>query len=154
VLTAAATALPGPRLPSEWGQISWARTLFRTLITLAAALAFLQTVFAGAFLSGHYGALNMHETNATIANATTLLATIAAVLIWRVGKGAAWPAAVCAALFLAEAVEIFMGYARVLSIHVALGTSIVAAFVVLLLRVWRPASALVPDRRGYLADVE
>ena len=136
-----AASLRAERLPSEWGQLTWATALFRTLITLAAALAFLQTVFAGMFLSGHYGALDLHETNATVANAATLLATIAAVLTWRVGNGAWWPAAVCAALFLAEALEIFMGFSRVLSIHVALGTSIVAAFVVLLLRVWRPASA-------------
>jgi hypothetical protein len=139
-LTAASPNADRP--PSEWGQLSWARTLFRTLITLAAALAFLQTVFAGVFLSGHYAALDLHETNATIANATMFLATIAAVLVWRAGKGAGWPAAVCAALFLAEALEIFMGFSGVLSIHVALGTSIVAAFVVLLLRVWRPASAV------------
>ncbi len=135
-------ASPGPPAVQEWGQVTWARILFRTLITLAAALAFLQPVFAGVFLSGHYEALYLHATNASIATAATLLATIAALLTWRIGPGSGWPAAVCGALFLAEAVQTGLGYARVLSIHVVLGTAIIAGFVVLLLRVWRPATAV------------
>jgi hypothetical protein len=126
----------------DWGRLMWTKWTFRTLVTLAAVGAFLQPVFAGAFLSGHFGALDLHRLNAILATLVTLLATVSAVLMWLLGRGAGWPAATCAGIFVAEGAQIGLGFARVLSIHVFLGTAIVAAFVVLLLRVWRPVSAV------------
>lgn len=130
----------------EFGRLTWARVLFRTLITLAALLAFLQPILAGSYLSGHFGALNAHYVNAFLATGATLLATVAALLTWRPGGGAGWPAVTCAAMFALECAQIVLGYNLVLSVHIVTGSLIVTAYAVILVRVWRPArkSATVP----------
>ena len=119
----------------------WTIWTFRVLVSLAAVSAFVQPFLAGSYLSGHFEALDVHADNGELAAILTLLTTIAAVLMWKPGGGPSWPAAVCAGIFVAEGAEIALGYSGVLVIHIPLGTAILAAFVVLLLRVWRPAPA-------------
>jgi hypothetical protein len=126
--------------PDAFGSRRWAKRTFQILVSLAALSAFLQPVLAGAYLGGHFGALDLHSVNGTIANALALLMTVAAILVRRPGRGAWWPAAVSGGLFLAEALQIVFGYTRSVSLHIPLGSAIIAAFVVLLVRVWRPAS--------------
>lgn len=130
--------------PDAFGSRRWATRSFQILVSLAALSAFMQPVLAGAFLGGHFGALSLHNLNGTIANALALFMTIAAILVRRPGRGAWWPAAVSGGIFLAEAVQIVLGFTRTLSLHVPLGTAIIAAFVLLLIRVWRPVSAAPP----------
>jgi hypothetical protein len=116
---------------------------FRILVTLAALSAFAQPVFAGSFLSGHYGVLSTHAINGQLAAGLTALAVVAAVLMWKPGGGPGRPAAICAGLLVAEIIEIVLGYQRLLVVHIPLGTAIVGGYAVLLLRVWRPAPAAV-----------
>src|ERR1700741_1282025 len=70
---------------------SWPIWLFRVIVTVEAVLAFDQAVFAGQFISGDYGALNSHAANAGITAAVLIVEAIAGVLLWRPGKGPAWP---------------------------------------------------------------
>lgn len=114
------------------------RTLFRWFVTAAAVLAFAQAALAGAFLGGHYGALDLHSINADFAAVAALGMAVVGVLIWRPGRGAAWPALVSLGVLMAEALQIHAGYARSLGLHVPLGVAIVAGLLVLALRVWRP----------------
>ena len=131
---------PDRTASGEWGQIAWAKILLRVLITLAAVLAFLQPIFAGSYLSGHYDALNLHYVNAFIATGATLLSALAGLVTWRRGGGAGWPAATCFFMFAVECVQIVLGYELVLALHIVTGSLIVTAYVVLLVRVWRPES--------------
>ncbi|MER6125838.1 hypothetical protein ABT173_25060 [Streptomyces sp. NPDC001795] len=118
--------------------------VFRTVVTCEAALALGQAVLAGSFLSGHYGALDLHALNATATGLTAVAQTVAALLLWRPGGGPRWPVMVCAALFGAEAGQIAMGYGRVLAVHVPLGVAIIACTLLMLVWAWRPAQH--PDR--------
>jgi hypothetical protein len=136
---------PDPAPLGEWGHIGWARVLLRILITLSALLAFLQPVSASSYLSGNYNALHLHYLNAFLATTATGISALLAVLTWRRGDGAGWPAAVCGALFLTETTQIILGYNLVLAAHIVIGSLIVTSYLVLLLRVWRPAPKADPS---------
>jgi hypothetical protein len=124
-----------------YGRRPLLRTLFRWFVTTAAVSAFAQAALAGAFLNGHYGALNLHSINASLAALAALGMAVVGGLIWRPGRGVAWPALVSLSVFVAEVVQIGVGYARSLSVHVPLGVAIIVGLVVLTLRVWRPEEA-------------
>jgi hypothetical protein len=120
------------------GRRRWVHLLFRTVVTVEAVLALGQAVLAGRFLSGHYDALALHAANARATAITAIVQTGAAILVWRPGRGPAWPVFASAALFGAEAAQIALGYARVLTVHVPLGVSIIASVGLLLVWAWRP----------------
>ena len=115
----------------------WTLWLFRITVTVAAVVAFLQAVLAGEFLAGHFGMLAMHRDNSTVAVVAALVMVVAGVLLWRPGRGPWWPAVAAAVVLVAEVVQAFLGYSRVLSLHVPLGVLIVAVFPLLLVRAWR-----------------
>jgi hypothetical protein len=120
----------------------WTLLLFRTVVTVEAVLGVLQPFLAGGFLSGNYGMLDLHALNASAVGIVCLLQIVAAVLLWRPGGGPAWPAQASAALFLAEGMQIGLGYARNLAIHVPLGTAIVACLIMMLVWSWRTSPAV------------
>src|SRR5262245_13715889 len=101
---------------STEGPARWTLWLFRIAVTLAAVLTFTQAVLAGGFLAGHFGMLAMHRDNSTLAVVAALVMVVAGVLLWRPGRGRAWPALASAGVLVAETVQAFLGYSRVLSI--------------------------------------
>lgn len=103
----------------------WPIWLFRFATTLAAVLLFDQAVFAGQFLSGTFGALHTHRENATYAGISVLAAAVCAVILRVVGKRAWWPIAACLGLFLLIALQIAIGFARIVTLHVPLGVAII-----------------------------
>jgi hypothetical protein len=131
------TAGKNARAAGREGPPTWPLWLLRIVVTVQAVLAFDQAVFAGQFISGDYGALNSHETGAAATNAVLLVETVAAVLLWRPGRGPWWPTAAAFGLFLASGAQIGMGYARVLAVHIPLGVAIIALDVLMLVWVWR-----------------
>jgi hypothetical protein len=116
----------------------WTRWPFRIAMTVAAVLLFNQAVFAGQFLSGTFGALQTHRENATAAGIAVLIAGVAAIPIRWPGGGPAWPSLACLGLFALIALQIAMGFARVLTVHIPLGVSIILLAVLLLIWAWRP----------------
>lgn len=122
---------------STEGPARWTLWLFRIAVSLAALLTFIQAVLAGGFLAGHFGMLAMHRDNSTLAVVTALVMVIAGVLLWRPGHGRWWPALASLGILVAETVQAFLGYSRVLSIHIPLGVLTVAAFPLLLVWAWR-----------------
>jgi hypothetical protein len=62
----------------------WPWYLLRTVTTALAVDIFLQSVFAGRFLSGDYPQLRVHRTNAIVVAAVAVVLVVAAVLAWRV----------------------------------------------------------------------
>jgi hypothetical protein len=101
-------------------------------------LALAQPVLAGGFLSGHYALLAWHAANATATGLTATVMTAAGVLLWRPGRGPLWPALASAALFGLEALQIALGYARVLAVHIPLGVAIIGCLALLTVWAWRP----------------
>jgi hypothetical protein len=117
----------------------WARWVFRVTASVEVLLALGQPVLAGGFLSGHYPMLAMHQANASATGITAIVMTAAGVLLWRPGRGPGWPALASAALFGLEALQIVLGYGKVLAVHIPLGVSIIAGLVLLVVWAWRPA---------------
>lgn len=86
-------------------------------------MLFNQAVFAGQFLDGAFPQLLVHRENATYAGIVVIVSAIAAVLQRWPGGGPWWPIVASAGIFGLIAVQIVLGFARVISIHVPLGVA-------------------------------
>ncbi|WP_214415565.1 hypothetical protein [Sphaerisporangium fuscum] len=115
----------------------WVRWPFRVTMTVAAVLLFDQAVFAGQFLSGTFAALHTHRENATVAGIAVLVAALAAIPIRWPGRGPVWPALACLGLFGLVALQIMLGFARTLTVHIPLGVSIIFLGALLTYSAWR-----------------
>jgi cell wall-associated NlpC family hydrolase len=122
-----------PRKGSGW--VYWP---FRVVVSAAGVLLFNQAVFAGQFLAGTFGALHTHRENATVAGIVVLAAALAAVPIRWPGRGPSWPVFACLGLFGLIALQIMLGFARALTLHVPLGVAIILLAVLLVIWAWRP----------------
>jgi hypothetical protein len=114
---------------------------FRVVMSAAAVMLFDQAVFAGQFLAGTFGALHTHRANATYSGIAVLIAAAAGVLIRWPGRGPLWPALAALGLFGLIALQIVIGFARLLALHVPLGVAIIALAAGLAVWSWRPARA-------------
>jgi len=121
---------------------------FRITVTCEAALALGQAVLAGSFLSGHYDALSQHELNAMLTGTVATVQLVAAILLWRPGRGPGWPAIASLVLLVTETVQITVGYGRELAVHVPLGVMIIAATLLMLVWAWRPAASRTEGTEG------
>lgn len=116
----------------------WAVWTLRILVLLTAVFTVLQPVFAGQFLAGDSGARGLHSAgHATIA-AVLFFQIVAAVLVWRPGRGPAWPIwASIGFLFYIE-IQAGFGFVRMLALHIPLGVVAVGASVLLVVLTWSP----------------
>ena len=127
--TAAATArrpMPG-----------WPSWVFRITSTVAAVMLFNQAVFAGQFLDGTYDSLHAHRENATYAGISVLISAVAAVLVRWPGRGPWWPILASIGIFGLIALQIVLGFARAISLHVPLGVATIVLAVGLAVWAWR-----------------
>ena len=106
-------------------------------MSAAALLLFDQAVFAGTFLAGSFTALHTHRENATYAGLTVLAAAACAALIRWPGRGPYWPMLACLGLFALIALQIVLGFARALAVHVPLGVTIIGLAAALTVWAWR-----------------
>jgi hypothetical protein len=109
----------------------------RAVALAHAALVLAQAAFAGRYLGGDAASLRLHERNAELIVTLALVQLVLAVLVWRPGRGPAWPALASLALWLAEIAQISLGYGRVLAVHVPLGVAIFGLTVALATGTWR-----------------
>jgi heme A synthase len=116
---------------------------YRLCMSAAALLLFDQAVFAGQFLGGSYPALGTHRENATVAGVAVLVAALCAGLLWRPGRGPVRPLIGTIALFGLVALQIAIGFARTLTVHVPLGVAIIGMSVGLTVSAWRHRPAAV-----------
>lgn len=135
----------------------WVHWPFRIAMSAAATMLALQPVFAGQFLDGGYDALRVHRENATYAGIMVLVAAACALPIWRPGRGSPWPMLGALGLFGLIAIQIAIGFARVVTVHVPLGIAIVGLALRLVWYAWRspvvrPASAASPGIEPREAD--
>lgn len=121
--------------------------MLRTTVTIEAVLACVQPVLIGGFLQGNYSSLQLHKDNATFTAVAAMLMLLAAVVHWRPGRGPAWPILASLVVVCGIVVQILLGYARTLSVHVPLGVAIVAGDVLLLVWVWKPVRTVPDDAR-------
>ena len=115
----------------------WTRWPVRIASSLAALLLFDQAVFAGQFLAGTFPALQTHRDNATYAGVAVVIAAVAAALVRWPGRGPIWPMLAFLGLFGLIAVQIAIGFLRLLAVHIPLGVTIILAGVLLAAWSWR-----------------
>jgi hypothetical protein len=114
----------------------WPLWLFRIASTIAAIMLFDQAVFAGQFLGGTYDSLAVHRENATYAGIAVLISTVSAVLLrWR-GRGPWWPILASIGVFGLIAVQIVLGFAQVIPLHVPLGVALIMLATALAVWTW------------------
>jgi hypothetical protein len=113
----------------------------RFLLTghLVAVLA--QPVLAGSYLTGDVDAITVHGLVGSLLSLVAMALIAAAVAYVLAGRGRLWVLPVTVLLFLAEGLQIGMGYSRALQVHVPLGVAIVVAAVLLAAWVWTPSAA-------------
>jgi hypothetical protein len=114
--------------------------LLRILITAYLVAVLAQPVLAGLFLTGDVDAIAVHAAVGS-ALAAFGMVLIAATLVYVLRRGRLWVLPAAVVLFLAVGLQIGMGYARALQIHVPLGVAIVTASILLAIWVWTPSAA-------------
>lgn len=125
------------RQPARAAAPAWPRWVMRITGLLAAIMLFDQAIFAGQFLSGVYPMLQVHRENATYAGIGVLVAAGAAVLRRWPGRGPWWPIVAYLGLFGLIALQIVLGFATTLAIHIPLGVSIILIAATLAVWTWR-----------------
>ena len=123
----------------------WPWSLLRVLTVLTTLSAFTQAVLAGGVVAGRIESLPLHSTNGLMLVVGTLALLVALALAWRPGGGPAWLPLAGLLLSFATVVQLGLGFARSLAIHVPLGTTLIIAQGMLLVWVWRRP---VPEPQG------
>ena len=103
-------------------RLGWAALVSRTAAGAIALLVIAQATSAGTFLSGRRWALALHREMAlTVISWLALLTVAAAVLAWRPGRHSGTPAVLSVVGLVGIGLQIAMGFARDLSVHLPLG---------------------------------
>lgn len=132
VISDVSTARPRAQ-PRRW--TVWPLRVVTTVLTIQ---VFAQAALAGSFLSGHYTALHAHEINGLLLAGFGWLLPVAAVLVWRPGRFAAWPMLAGLVAYLAIAVQMILGFSRSLAVHIPLGVLLLVALAFLCTWAWWP----------------
>lgn len=98
----------------------------RITAVLHLAVLVLQPVLAGMYLDGDADAIETHGINAHIVQTICFVQLVAAIFYAWPGGGRIWPLAFSGGWWLLEGLQLGMGYARILVVHIVLGVTIVA----------------------------
>ena len=124
------------------GWIVWS---LRVLATAHLTGVLAQAVLAGLFVTGDVDLLTWHRDNAGVTHSLLYLQLVAAVLLWRPGRGPLWPALASLGIVAAETVQVVLGQSRLVAPHFPLGMAVFglsAAFTAWTWRAFRtPAAA-------------
>ncbi|NRQ40117.1 hypothetical protein HII36_51085 [Nonomuraea sp. NN258] len=110
-------------------------TAFKGVAALSMASVLVQAVTAGQLMSG--SGAGIHGAGAGAVHVLGLLQLVAAVLVWRPGRGAGWPALVALAVLLLGFVQSMLGGSGAITGHVPLGMAIFGLNVWLVVWAWR-----------------
>ena len=138
--------------PAKTGPEPWAYWPFRIVAVAETVLIFDQAIYAGRFLAGDFGGLALHKDNATYTGIVLLVQFVAAIALRWPGRGPLWPALTCLGMFGVIALQIILGYARMLAIHVPLGVALITGTVLMLIWAWRPKPGEWVPFRGRAED--
>jgi nitroreductase len=120
-----------PRL-TLWG--------LRLVTALHLCAVLVQPLLAGRFLTGDVDAIGVHGAVGLLVVLTGLVLAVTALGYVTVVRGRWWLVPIAAALFLAEGLQLGMGTARVLQVHVPLGVAITVTATLLAGWAWSPAA--------------
>jgi hypothetical protein len=121
--------------------------LLRFALTAHLLAVLAQPVLAGLFLTGDVDAIEVHGAVGTALAPVTLLTAGLALGYVIGGRGRLWILPALVVLFLVEGLQIGMGYARALQLHVPLGVALVVLSLLLVVWVWSPSAGRPRDPR-------
>ena len=124
--------------------------LLRLAVTAHLVAVLAQPILAGRYLTGDVDAITAHGAVGTALAALDLLVIAAAAVYVVGGHGALWVLPAAVLLFLAVGLQIGMGYARQLGVHVPLGVVVVTASVLFTAWVWTPSARRARSDRALL----
>ncbi|TMR89163.1 hypothetical protein [Nonomuraea basaltis] len=110
-------------------------TAFKAVAVLNTLAVLVQAVTAGQLMSG--GEAGLHGMGAAPVHVLGLAQLVVAVLVWRPGRGAGWPALVSLAVLLLGFVQSMLGGSGAVAAHVPLGMALFGLSVWLLVWAWR-----------------
>jgi hypothetical protein len=112
----------------------------RVLVTAQAAGLIVAASFAGQAVNGGADLAETHVMVGMVVHLIALLQIVAAVLVWRPGRGAGWPALASLGLFLVGMGQHFSWEA--LGTHVPSGLALFGLTVAVLVWAWSPRAAV------------
>ncbi|MEV6494017.1 hypothetical protein AB0M20_36140 [Actinoplanes sp. NPDC051633] len=118
---AAPAMAPPARRPAHWPIV-----LLRALAVLVLLQVFLQAVLAGGFITGKVTFLGLHSANGVFLVLSSMALPVAAVLLVRPGRGPWWPIVFGVVLWLLIGVQVGIGFARLVGLHIPIGMAIMA----------------------------
>ncbi len=134
---AAMSVSPGPAGAGRGRAPAWIVWSLRSTAVLHLLGVLGQAILAGLFVTGDVDMLGWHRDNAGFTHVVLYLQLVASILLWRPGRGPAWPSWAAAALVAAETIQVAMGQDRVLAVHFPLGMAVFGATSLLTVLVWR-----------------
>jgi hypothetical protein len=136
---------PGPAGTADRGPRGSLWALRITAVLHLAVLA-LQPLLAGMYLDGDADAIGFHGLNAHIVQVLCFAQFVAAIFYAWPGGGRIWPLAFSGGWWFVEGLQLGMGYARILIVHIILGVTIIAGQV--LFTSWACRRAAREPRKG------
>jgi hypothetical protein len=109
----------------------------RVVAVLHALSLVLQPILAGLFLSGQDSAIDSHATNASIVVSLCLVMSVLAFLAWRRELVPRPVFTVAAAMLVAEILQMMVGYAHLMWMHIPLGVLLFGGLAQLMPQVMR-----------------
>ncbi|TDC86955.1 hypothetical protein E1292_47235 [Nonomuraea deserti] len=110
-------------------------TAFKVVAIVNTASVLAQGVTAGQLMSGADAGL--HGTGSLVVHVLGLVQLIVAVLVWRPGRGAGWPALASLAILLLGFVQSMLGGSGAVAMHVPLAMGLLGLSVWLVVWSWR-----------------
>ncbi|TDD17118.1 hypothetical protein [Nonomuraea diastatica] len=110
-------------------------TAFKVVAILNAASVLAQGVTAGQLMSG--AGAGLHGQGSLVVHVLGLVQLIVAVLVWRPGRGAGWPALASLAILLLGFVQSMLGGSGAVTTHVPLAMGLFGLSVWLVVWSWR-----------------
>jgi len=104
----------------------WPITLVRTLAVVVLVQVLTQAALAGAFVTGKLTMLDLHSANGNLLVLTTTGLLLATILLARAGRGPRWPVVFSVVLWCLVAVQVGLGFARLVGAHIPLGVAIMS----------------------------
>jgi hypothetical protein len=102
----------------------WPIIVIRALVVVILLQVLTQAALAGGFITGDVGLLGLHSANAILLALTSAALLPATILLVRPGRGPWWPILLSIALWTAIVLQIGLGYARQVGLHIPVGMSI------------------------------
>ncbi len=102
----------------------WPIVTIRILAVVVSLQVLTQAALAGGFVTGDVGLLSLHSANGTLLALTSAALLPATILLVRPGRGPWWPIVVSCALWAAVVLQIGLGFAREVGLHIPVGMAI------------------------------